>query len=184
MARKHDFGIWVLVIFVAHRIYLMATQVNQLDCVTNVIERPHSKYGPCVNGVRTYFDWNATATPYTISCGDFVSDAMTSLNCIDGDIKAKDRNKLIAHLVVLVVNVAVFFLPLPQIVYRFVTAFMAFMTINGRLFGTPLLLFASVLVSLFGDVLINALLNLAHGWDENGVDVLRSRNGRFIRRGR
>jgi len=184
MARKHDFGIWVLVIFVAHRIYLMATQVNQLDCVTNVIERPHSKYGPCVNGVRTYFDWNATATPYTISCGDFVSDAMTSLNCIDGDIKAKDRNKLIAHLVVLVVNVAVFFLPLPQIVYRFVTAFMAFMTINGKLFGTPMLLFASVMISLFGDVLIGTLFNLADTLGGEDVDMQRAKNGRFIRRGR
>lgn len=184
MARKHDFGIWVLVIFVAHRIYLMATQVNQLDCVTNIIEKPHSKYGPCVNGVRTYFDWNATATPYTVSCGDFVSDAMTSLNCIDGDIKAKDRNKLIAHLVVLVVNVAVFFLPVPPIVYRFVTAFMAFITINGKLFGTPMLLFASVTISLFGDVLLGTLLNLADRFGGEDVVMQRAKSGRFVRRGR
>lgn len=184
MASKQDYGIWILVIFIAHRVYLMTAQVNQLKCVEDILDKPKGKYGACKNGVRVYHDWSGTATPYTISCGDFVSDALTSLNCIDGDLSSNDRNKLLAHLSVLVLNLIIFFLPVPQIVYRSATAFMAFMTINGKLFGTPLLLFASVLVSLFGDVLINTLLNLAHGWDENGVDVLRSRNGRFIRRGR
>lgn len=184
MVDKYEYGTWVLVLFVAHRVYLMYSELSQVRCIAEGSRFPTKQYGNCTNGVRHYYDINGIKTPYTVPCGDILSDAMSQLNCANGDLNQSQQNNLWGHVGVLVADVIVFFLPLPAIVFRFATTFLAFITINGTLFGTPLLLVASAGISLFGDTLINSLAFLAPPGQRNSADSVRSRDGRFIRRGR
>lgn len=184
MVDKYEYGTWVLVLFVVHRIYLMNSELNQVRCIGEGLMFPVKQFGNCTNGVRHYYDANGQKTPYKASCGDLLSDAMSQLNCANGDLAQAQQYKLMGHLAVLALDVVVFFLPLPAIVFRFVTTFLAFITINGTLFGTPLLLVFSAGISLFGDTLINSLAFLTPSGQRNHADPRRSRDGRFIHRAR